>query len=487
MISALVVLSLSDLACGLSVNSTMLYIFRGLAGIANGGITSLSMMIVSDVVTLQERGKYQGILGAMIGLGNAVGPLIAAAFAIHATWRGLFYLLAPLTMAVVFACWRCLPSNMPKLNLRETISKIDFLGLLTGTAAVVLLLIPTSEGGHAGTPWDSPLVIAMFTVGGICFSVFLLVEWRWAALPMMPLSMFRKASVAAMLAQSFLLGAAYYTYLYFVPLYFQNVRGYSPLISAALQLPFAITQSSVSTCAGYCMSRFNRYVEIIWIGFGTWTLGAGLLILADDTIHIGLVSFFLVVVGTGTGCVFQPTLVALQAHCPKAQRAVVVSNRNFLRSSGAAVGLAVSSAILANVLKGSLPAHLSAIANSTFAPPDISGYSASDQAAIKAAYTAASRAVFTWCVPVTVICFLLTAVIKDRGLVRKEEREAATPPVLEPSDLEEKSPGQVEEGKAYGEESGAVVESRKPSRDLGSSGSRGGSRTSSVVSEKEGT
>ena len=87
LVSALLLLSLSDLACGLSVNSTMLYIFRGLAGVANGGITSLTMMIVSDIVTLQERGKYQGILGAMVGLGNALGPLIASAFAIHATWR----------------------------------------------------------------------------------------------------------------------------------------------------------------------------------------------------------------------------------------------------------------------------------------------------------------------------------------------------------------------------------------------------------------
>lgn len=73
MLSALVLLALCDLACGLSVNSTMLYVFRGLAGVANGGITSLSMMIVSDIVTLQERGKYQGILGVMVGMGNALG------------------------------------------------------------------------------------------------------------------------------------------------------------------------------------------------------------------------------------------------------------------------------------------------------------------------------------------------------------------------------------------------------------------------------
>ena len=218
MLSALALLALTDLACGLAVNSTMLYIFRGLAGVANGGIASLSMMIVSDVVTLKARGKYQGILGAMVGVGNAAGPLIAAAFAIRASWRGLFYFLAPASLVAFAASWLWLPTNMPKLKLKETIARIDMLGLLFGTAAVVLLLIPTSSGGHAGTPWNSPQVIAMFVVGGFCLIAFLLIEWKWAKLPMMPLSMFKSISVSAMLAQSFLLGIAYFTYLYFLPL-----------------------------------------------------------------------------------------------------------------------------------------------------------------------------------------------------------------------------------------------------------------------------
>ncbi|KAI7234391.1 putative major facilitator superfamily transporter [Hortaea werneckii] len=427
LISALVLLSLSDLACGLSVNSTMLYIFRGLAGVANGGITSLTMMIVSDIVTLQERGKYQGILGAMVGLGNALGPLIASAFTLHTTWRGLFYLLAPLIMVTVAGSWVFLPSNMPKLNLKETISKIDFLGLFWGTAAVILLLIPISSGGNAGTPWDSPQVIAMLVVGGVCLLAFLFSEWKLASLPMMPLSIFRKPSVAAMLAQSFLLGACYYSYLYFIPLYYQNVRGRTPLIAACLQLPLVFAQSSFSTMSGLYMSRFNRYGEIIWGGFGIWTVGAGLLTLADEHIHIGLICFFLVLVGFGTGMVFQPTLVALQAHCPKAQRAVIVSNRNFLRSSGGAVGLAVSSAILGNVLKGALPQRLHYVAQSTFAAPDLSTFSAADQTAIKSAYASASRAVFIWCVPCVGVCFLLCSLIKDGGLQRKEEKEAALP------------------------------------------------------------
>jgi MFS family permease len=396
------------------------------------------MMIVSDVVTLQDRGKYQGILGSMVGLGNATGPLIAAGFALHLTWRGLFYLIAPLAMVSFAASWIWLPSTMPKQNLKETLAKIDVLGLLFGTAAVILLLIPISDGGHSGTPWDSPMIIAMFVVGGLCLVIFLLIEWRWADLPMMPLSMFRNPSVAAMLGQSFLLGMSYYSYIYFLPLYFQNVRGETPLIAACLQLPLVVAQTIASTAAGFYVSYFGRYLEVIYSGFAIWTLGGGLLVMADRTISLGLVSLYLAIIGIGTGFVFQPTLVALQAQCPKAQRAVVTSNRNFIRSAGGAVGLAVSSAILSNVLKGSLPERLEAVANSVFVAPNLANYPVDDANAISGAYANASRAVFIFCVPLAGIAFLLSAFIKDRGLVRQEEREevAASQGTPRTSDVE---------------------------------------------------
>ena len=179
------------------------------------------------------------------------------------------------------------------------------------------------------------------------------------------------------------------------------------------------------------MSHFNRYGELIWLGFGAWTLGAGLLVLADRTIHIGLICFFLVIIGFGTGLIFQPTLVACQAQCPEVQRAVVTSNRNFLRSFGGAVGLAVSSAILSNVLKTSLRDRLFSVTTSTFAAPKATGYTETDREAIANAYSDASRAVFIWCVPVAGIAFLLTACIKDKGLVRKEEQVATATATLD--------------------------------------------------------
>lgn len=224
-----------------------------------------------------------------------------------------------------------------------------------------------------------------------------------------------------MLLQSFLLGVCYYSYLYYLPIYFQNSHDYSVLISAVLLLPLVITQAIFSTIGGQVLSRLNRYGELLWIGFGIWTLGAGLLISCDRDTSAGKICGFLVLIGVGVGFTFQPTIVALQAHCSKAQRAVIISNRNLLRSLGGAVGLAISSALTANVLQSSLPASLEYIAASTFALPDLSTFSVTDRIIIEDAYADASRAVFIFCTPVIGVAFLCNIFVKDKGLQRKEE------------------------------------------------------------------
>jgi MFS family permease len=351
---------------------------------------------------------------------NSPGPLIASAFAINLTWRGLFYLLSPFTVIVTLASYVYLPSNMPKVNLWETVRRIDFLGLFTGTVFIILVLIAISQGGHPGTPWDSPFVIAMMTVGGVFGVLFLFVEWR-ATLPMMPLDMFRRPSVAAMLAQSFLFGASYFAYLYYLPLYFQNVKGLSPLMSAVVFLSLVIPQSAASVVAGLYMSKFNRYIEVVWWGFGIWSVGSGLMIMCDENTNLGLVALFLILTGCGTGSIFQPTLVALQAHCPKEQRAVVTSNRNTLRSLGAAVSLAVSGALLTNTLRRSLPEELQYLAADSFAAPDLSSFNPQQRKKISQAYASASRAVFIWCFVLIATSLALTTIIRDSGLSRKTE------------------------------------------------------------------
>ncbi|CAA9961638.1 hypothetical protein CFE70_005045 [Pyrenophora teres f. teres 0-1] len=184
-LSALILLAVGDILCATAKNGPSLYIFRALAGIAMGGVNSLTMIIVSDIVTLQQRGYYQGLLGGCIGLGNIIGPFVSAAFAETSSWRNFFYLLGPLAAASAVISFFLVPSSMPPRNRKETFSMIDYYGIVTGSIAIVFFLVPISGGGSYFN-WTSPMVISMLAISAVAFAAFLFVEWRVSRLPVMP-------------------------------------------------------------------------------------------------------------------------------------------------------------------------------------------------------------------------------------------------------------------------------------------------------------
>ncbi|KAJ4420899.1 hypothetical protein N0V82_004078 [Gnomoniopsis sp. IMI 355080] len=421
-LSAVLLLAIGDIICATAVNAPMLYVARGLSGVATGGVNSLTMMVVSDIVTLQERGRYQGILGSCIGLGNTIGPFLSAAFtqSSKTSWRGFFFLISPLMLCSGVASFFLLPSTMPKGQGLRKAKLIDFWGLATGSVAILCILIPLSGGGSYFA-WNSALVISMLAVGVSAAIAFVIVEWKVAKLPMVPMTMFRSRAVSAILVQNFLFGYCYYAGLYFIPLYLQNVRGVTPLESAALLISLVIPQAIFSVASGFYITKFSRYGEVIWFGFTCWTVGAGLLCIWGTGTNFGVIVIAQVMIGVGAGNVFQPCLIALQAHSTKALRAVVISNRNFLRALGGAVGLACCSQVMQSALRKALPENLKPLAQSAYDLPD--NLTPEQTFQMQEAYAQASRTVFIYMTPVIGLCLVLCLFIKDRGLSRKEERQ----------------------------------------------------------------
>jgi hypothetical protein len=308
--------------------------------------------------------------------------------------------------------------------MREKLRLIDYGGLVSSSSGIILLLIPISGGG-AYFQWHSPMVISMLTLGSVCFAIFFIVEWRFAALPMMPLSLFRRVPVATLLVQNILFGACYYSQMYFLPVFFQNALQLSPLVSACLMLPIPGCQMIISILSGQYISRRGRYGEVIWAGFFMWTLGQGLTCLFTRETPIWGIALVLCVIGFGIGMVFQPTLVALQAQCLKSQRAVVISNRSFMRAFGGAIGLAITAAVSQRVLKHSLPASLSYSTTSAFDLPDLSGLTSTQVDQILNAYEHASKIVFRMYVPLLGLCLLGCLLVKDKGLEYQDNPASA--------------------------------------------------------------
>jgi MFS family permease len=364
----------------------------------------------------------------MVGLGNVVGPFLAAAFVSDpskTSWRALFWTICPLAFVAGTIVAVVLPPSRVNGTVKEKIKAIDYLGTIFSASAVMLLLIPISGGGTY-FPWESAMVISMLVLGGICAIIFVVIEWKFAFMPMMPLHLFKIPAVSAILIQNVLLGIVYYSHLYFLPIFYQNARLFSPVKSAALTIPLVAGQAFFSVLSGQYISRTKRYGEVIWAGYALWTLGAGLTRLFNLTTPNYVIIIVLIIEGAGVGFVFQPTLVAAQAHSTKQDRAVVISVRNFLRAFGGAAGLALSSAVFSNVLKS----HLSGVSEelktqilqSILKVPDLQNLATGERSLVLEAYSEASRGVFIIWAPLMGACVLLCFLIKDKGLQRAEEK-----------------------------------------------------------------
>lgn len=427
LVSSLVILSIAELCCGFAQTGPQFYIFRAFCGIGGGGVQSMTMVILSDVVTLKQRGRFQGILGAQIGIGNAVGPFLMAAFAEHHSWRDFYYFLAPTNLLVITAICFVVKSKKSStvLTRSQKFKKIDYLGLVFSTASLTLLLIPVSGGGSTYA-WNSSLVIVLFIIGGLCMILFILIEWKVPPLPMIPLRLFGSALLSLLLFFNFLYGMAYYAFQYYLPYYFQIIRQDSSLRTAVFLLPLVLTQSVLSTVAGNLISIMGHYKIVLCCGFGIWTLGCGLLCIWTKSTPAGPLVGILLVIGIGAGCIFQPSMVAIQAHARKADRAVVILARNVLRSFGGAVGIAVGSLIVSNSLLKEVNeelnhpripvVYLHYLKDHIYSKISITGLSDPEVSIVKDMYMSAIKNFFYAIIPIIGVCFVGSLFIKDRGL-----------------------------------------------------------------------
>ncbi|KAH8651310.1 major facilitator superfamily domain-containing protein [Xylariales sp. PMI_506] len=376
LLASIAFLIVGDLLCSAARTPTWLYACRALSGVGGGGISSLVQITVSDLVSLQERGKYQGMLSAAIGLGAGVGPLIAAAVVVQQQqsggssdgdmWRWIFRIPPLLAAPCAVMLWLALPLRPVAGSWGKKLRQIDWFGLVAAMAAILLLLvsapldtveIPLNSGGTIW-PWHSTLVIALMSTGGLFVILFVIIEKRFAKLPIIPPRLFSQLSTAILLFQSGLYDSVWQVDLYFIPIYFQDVQGFSPMRSALLTLPLLLSHSAMGVVSGPIMARTARYGPVLYTGMALWVLGAGLKVIFSRDTAVWVYVVVLIVEGAGIGWVHQPALVALQALAQNQDRAVATSTRNLMRMLGAVAGMASCTAIQSAVMEAALPAAL---------------------------------------------------------------------------------------------------------------------------------
>ncbi|WVR08410.1 hypothetical protein IAU60_005465 [Kwoniella sp. DSM 27419] len=442
LLGSLFVFALGDLLAGFATNKVWLYCARAVAGIGGGGINSLSMIIMSDVVTLRERGKYQSFLGIGIALGSGVGPFLGAILAEKASWRWTFWLIAPLSALTMALIHFTVPLNPVHGEIGDKLKSMDWFGSVLGLTMTICILVPLNGGGST-FPWNSATVIALFIVGALAVAGFIYVEGRIAKFPLFPGRLLSNRNVCLLLLQTFLVGIVYYGGIYFVPLYLQNVQGDSALLSAALILPLVLGQVLTTTISGFVVKYTNRTWASFFVGFVLWMAGQGAQLCFKSSTGKGVIVGCLLLQGFGIGSTIQSTLVLAQASGPSADRAAVTGVRNFARTSGGAIGLAIGNTLLQNIFLNSLPESLPAEVRATLSTnyEVVNELDPAIASQIREAYMSGLRCVFIFFVPVVAICLLMCLFIKDLPLDAPAAPILPTQTQVEEASSEEDLPG----------------------------------------------
>ncbi|KAJ6446504.1 MFS drug transporter [Purpureocillium lavendulum] len=349
LLTGLAIFFFGSLASSLSQSVLQLTIFRAFTGIGGGGLMTVAQLIVSDVVPLRERGKYQGILGAVVAIANGIGPVIGGALSSKSSdsWRWIFRLNLPLTVLTTFCVVFFMPLKKVQGDWKLKLKAVDFLGIFLALAGMTVVILGLTWGGREH-PWDSAHVIATLVVGTVVSVCFVLWQWKGPRYPLVPLHIFKSKIVNGACLTMAINGWNFVMQVYYVPSFYQLVYGYSATKSGAMLLPITIVQTLSSTLSGLVVHWVGRYRECILFGWVCWAVGLGLMSTLDETTGIGKQIGYALLIGVGVGNTLQPALIATQAGVERRDMAVVTSFRNFVRNLGSTLGLAVSGTILSN-------------------------------------------------------------------------------------------------------------------------------------------
>ncbi|KAI0366692.1 MFS general substrate transporter [Pilatotrama ljubarskyi] len=347
---AMGIFMIGSLAAGFSRTIIQLIVLRGLAGAGGGGIVSMAQIIISDVVSLRDRGKYQGIIGVVVAFGFAVGPLLGGVLAEKAGWRWCFWVTLPVSAGAVAVVLLVLPLKPVEGNIVKKLAAVDYLGTALTLVTCTLVILPLIWGGVT-FPWTSPIVLAPLCAGAVALALFCVWEWKGARLPIVPMYIFKRVTVTGVYITMLINGFVFYSSLFYLPQYFQVGLGYSAIRSGIFLLPVLVSQTLASFISGQIITWTGRYRATIYVGFAIWTVACGCLSTVTPSTPKGVLVFFMLLAGTGAGGTLQTTTVAAQASVSRRDMSVVTAVRNFIRLLGGTLSLAIGATIINNCLR----------------------------------------------------------------------------------------------------------------------------------------
>ncbi|KAJ4312032.1 hypothetical protein N0V84_010145 [Fusarium piperis] len=354
-IAAVVIFEVGSALCGAAPNSTAFIIGRAIAGMGSAGIFSGSSVILTQILSLEKRPMYIGMMGSIFGVASIVGPLMGGAFTDNVTWRWCFYINLPIGGAVLAVLFLFL--HVPRVTHTETFKRqfirMDPIGTVLFLPGIVCLILALQWGG-ASDPWSDGRIIALFVVAGVLLLAFVGVQvWRQEDATTPP-RIISQRSVACGIVYAMCIGGGMISLLYTLPIWFQAIKGTSAIQSGIDTIPLVLSLVVGAIMSGAIITRTGYYVPWMFVATILTSVGSGLMTtFKTNTGHSAWIGYQ-ILFGLGLGTGMQQPSMAAQTVLSQSDASIGISLMFFSQSLGGAVFICIGQSIFVNYLSDGL-------------------------------------------------------------------------------------------------------------------------------------